>query len=72
MTKRDPFTYPKLWPRRNRNMKETLDRAEFIRPRLGVTQGGSSRKDSGARSAATRGVRKATKGNQNGRTKKEQ
>lgn len=61
MTERDPFTFPKLWPRRNRNMNETLRRAEFIRPRLGVTQGGSSRKDSGARPAATRGVKSATK-----------
>lgn len=67
MAERDPFTYPKLWPRRNRNLKETLDRAEFLRPKLGVTQGGSSRKDSGARPAATRGVVQANKkGSTNG------
>jgi len=64
MTKRDPFTFPKLWPRRNRTMYQTLKRAEFIGPRLGVTQGGSSRTDGGARPAATRGIKQATKGNE--------
>jgi hypothetical protein len=61
MAERDPYTFPKLWPRRNRNLHETLKRAEFIRPRLGVTQGGSSRKDSGAKPAATRGLKPSTK-----------
>lgn len=63
MAKADPFTLPKLWPRRNRTMHETLKRIEFIHPHLGVSQGGSSRKDSGAKQAATRGVKRATKGN---------
>lgn len=61
MAERDPFTFPKLWPRRNRSLRETLSRAEFLRPKLGVTQGGSSRKDSGAKPAATRGVVQASR-----------
>lgn len=60
MAERDPFTLQKMWPRRNRTMYLALKRAETTGPKLGVTQGGSSRKDSGARPAATRGVRPAT------------
>lgn len=62
--KKDPFTYPKLWPRHTRTLDQVLDRAENIGPFLGVTQGGSSRDNSGSRSAATRGVKRATKRNE--------
>lgn len=64
MTKKDPLTYQKLWPRRSRTLDQVLYRAEEIGPFLGVTQGGSSRPDSGSRSAATRGVKRATKRNE--------
>lgn len=64
MTKKDPLTYPKLWPRRSRTLDQVLERAENVGPFLGVTQGGSSRADSGSRPAATRGIKRATKRNE--------
>lgn len=54
MPARDPMTYPKGTARfdtMNRALKESTKR-----PATGVTQGGSSRKHSGAKPAATNGL----------------
>lgn len=56
MPPRDSFTFPKLdWrlDTMNRALKESQKR-----PLIGVTQGGSSRKWSGSRPAATNGLAK--------------
>lgn len=57
MAKRDPLTYE-----HGRARLPTLHavlKAGRKQPRIGVTQGGSSRKDAGCRPAATRGVVRA-------------
>jgi hypothetical protein len=54
MPKRDPLTYPKL-----QRSLDTLGKAlteSQKRPLIGVTQGGSSRKYSGCKPAATNGL----------------
>lgn len=50
---RDPLTIRGI-TKRLPSLRETLKKA-MNRPRIGVTQGGSSRKFAGARPAATRG-----------------
>jgi hypothetical protein len=52
MAKRDPLTYPRLMKRLPTLFRTLKQKA----PRIGVTQGGSSREDSGARPAATDGL----------------
>jgi hypothetical protein len=54
MPPRDPFKYPGQ-RKRLTNWTEAT-KAWDRRPHIGVTQGGSSRKDSGAKVAATDGV----------------
>lgn len=56
MAKKDPFTFQ----RRRQHFQSIADALAAMdrKPFLGVTQGGSSRKDSGARVAATNGLRK--------------
>ena len=66
MPKKDPFTYPKMWPRKYATLNEVLHRNLTIGPHLGVTQGGSSRPNPGCKPAATKGVTRATKRNEHG------
>ena len=53
MTKRDPFTYPGMSSRHT--TMPAMFRRDNTKPKIGVTQGGSSRKFSGAKPAATDG-----------------
>lgn len=58
MPARDPFSWPKgrvSYPTLNATLRRT-DKQPYI----GVTQGGSSRKNRGAKSAASKGVVRAT------------
>lgn len=59
MAKKDPFTY-----QRNRKRFPTLEAAMDLssgKPHFGLTQGGSSRKNSGAKVAATNGLYKPSR-----------
>lgn len=69
MGKKDPFTYQVLRPRRLRSLNTILDRAENIGPWQGFSVGGSSRTDSGATIAATRGIKRQRRGADDGQHK---
>lgn len=59
MAKRDPLTFPKMrtsFDTMYRTLKESTKK-----PFIGVTQGGSSRKSSGAKPAATDGQRRTSR-----------
>lgn len=53
MPPRDPLTFPKGSARLD-TLRSALKKADRV-PHIGVTQGGSSRKDSGCKPAATDG-----------------
>lgn len=59
MPPKDPFTFPKE-PARLPNLSRVFQRSQR-RPPVGVTQGGSSRKNPGCKSAATDGLQRAMK-----------